>query len=749
MTRVPRATKPSTGEPDRARSRPAQRATASRTPNATAGSPANASANHLWQQLATQTLAPTVGAAASGNEGPADIQRLCSDCAKTPQQEDDEQEGLPALQPKLAIGPPRDAYELEADAVSERVTRAPTPETDAPPAMGPGGRQPDRSIQRLCPTCSTTDRDGDEEPLRPKAGGTATTGHPSTAALRTIASPGAGAPVPHTVRDRVEPVLGADLGGVRVHRDAGAREAAASIGARAFTHRHRIFLGPGERADDLGLMAHELTHTVQQGAAPTTPAADDRQSLRASPETSQDSTRPASSHGGPPEPIQRAPGDGEQDKVGNLTVTYGKEARFVQSAAAALNAGGLVTGEVFDRSADGRLIGVGLSEMAFLVGPFSSDMGNFVYVYTFGSKGEKAIDSLARKPLVLGWQGFDTVDEIESKFNDIRKILQGSSPEKPSETQEAPGTQPASPADTAQGGTADVTNLEQDMRDLLTNWKEAAKDGAEDFADAELLSLIAGAQSSDWGGFLVTLLGNTVWAAAAFSPVAREAFAVSMIGVAIGMTPSIPSQTRPEEILLEVKKMLRKYINDTYDQLNGTLRKKAEALIKENPGIKRYPALAKFVKASFKTGLYHKILLTYDKPPTLDKTAITEKYASVARELLGFHKAFASSKTQTFRGEYFVTNESRAAYIGSGSGRRLAVLNYHGSGTLRTEPGSSGRGTFGGGSRTTTRKYISRGVRISYVPAELADSILEMHRNRWATEPLAYKDEDAARASWQ
>src|SRR6185437_1532266 len=45
-----------------------------------------------------------------------------------------------------------------------------------------------------------------------------------------------GEPLAADVRERVEPVLGADLGGVRVHSGAGASAAAGSIGARAFTH---------------------------------------------------------------------------------------------------------------------------------------------------------------------------------------------------------------------------------------------------------------------------------------------------------------------------------------------------------------------------------------------------------------------------------------------------------------------------------------------------------------------------------
>ncbi len=76
-----------------------------------------------------------------------------------------------------------------------------------------------------------------------------------------------GAPVDSGVRAAVEPHVGADLGGVRVHSDPLSQQSTAAMGARAFAHGGDVFLGPGESATDVGLMAHELTHVVQQGAA--------------------------------------------------------------------------------------------------------------------------------------------------------------------------------------------------------------------------------------------------------------------------------------------------------------------------------------------------------------------------------------------------------------------------------------------------------------------------------------------------
>lgn len=86
--------------------------------------------------------------------------------------------------------------------------------------------------------------------------------------LESLRTPSGGEPLPSSIRRRVEPVLGADLSHVRVHRGRDAAEKAAAINARAFTLGRHIWLGAGASASDTRLMAHELTHVVQQHAAP-------------------------------------------------------------------------------------------------------------------------------------------------------------------------------------------------------------------------------------------------------------------------------------------------------------------------------------------------------------------------------------------------------------------------------------------------------------------------------------------------
>ncbi|MCA3426634.1 MAG: DUF4157 domain-containing protein [Roseomonas sp.] len=84
-----------------------------------------------------------------------------------------------------------------------------------------------------------------------------------------LRSPGAGAPLAGAVRTPLERSLGIDLGAVRVHGDAAARAAVAAAGARALAIGPRIFLGPRESGADLGVMAHEVAHVVQQQGGAT------------------------------------------------------------------------------------------------------------------------------------------------------------------------------------------------------------------------------------------------------------------------------------------------------------------------------------------------------------------------------------------------------------------------------------------------------------------------------------------------
>jgi hypothetical protein len=87
---------------------------------------------------------------------------------------------------------------------------------------------------------------------------------PATARL---APPDTGRPLAPAAR-REARRLGVDPEGVRVHGGEEAQRTAVSLGARAFADGSDIWLGPGARADDAGLMAHELAHVAQGAPGP-------------------------------------------------------------------------------------------------------------------------------------------------------------------------------------------------------------------------------------------------------------------------------------------------------------------------------------------------------------------------------------------------------------------------------------------------------------------------------------------------
>jgi hypothetical protein len=80
-----------------------------------------------------------------------------------------------------------------------------------------------------------------------------------------------GSPLPAHTQSHMEDRIGADFSNVRIHTDQSSHAASTSIGARAFTNGSNIHFAQGEfnpqSQQGQHLLAHELVHTVQQGAA--------------------------------------------------------------------------------------------------------------------------------------------------------------------------------------------------------------------------------------------------------------------------------------------------------------------------------------------------------------------------------------------------------------------------------------------------------------------------------------------------
>lgn len=174
------------------------------------------------------------------------------------------------VQAKLSVGPADDVYEREADAVADRVVRS----LAAPPVMSSdavsGGADGSRIRRSAMPVSNITK-------IAPQIGRIrrfATVGvdggeldADTDAAIS--ASRGGGKAMGQDVRRTMEGAFGADFGGIRIHEGSKASELNNRIQAKAFTVGNDIYFRDGapdaSSRDGQHLLAHELTHTVQQG----------------------------------------------------------------------------------------------------------------------------------------------------------------------------------------------------------------------------------------------------------------------------------------------------------------------------------------------------------------------------------------------------------------------------------------------------------------------------------------------------
>jgi len=169
---------------------------------------------------------------------------------------------LNAAQPKLTVGAADDPYEREADAVANDVMallRSVTPGVLAEPS----DVQPSRTVQSRIHRRPGSTAAGPPE-IGMSGGDLDSGAEQQLAALR-----GGGSPVPSRIRGLMEGAFGADFGRVQLHRGPASEALNRTMGAAAFTVGHDIFLGSDTPSFDQPsgqrLLAHELTHTLQQG----------------------------------------------------------------------------------------------------------------------------------------------------------------------------------------------------------------------------------------------------------------------------------------------------------------------------------------------------------------------------------------------------------------------------------------------------------------------------------------------------
>ena len=143
---------------------------------------------------------------------------------------------LPAMR---RVSRPGDRYEQEANRVASEVMRIPEPQA--------------RSLTSYMQRTTTPDATGKNVPP-----------------MNDVRS-SPGQPLDATTRAFFEPRFGNDLGDVRVFTDSSAARSAQQINARAYTAGRNVVFDNGEYAPNTSsgraLLAHELAHVVQHGAA--------------------------------------------------------------------------------------------------------------------------------------------------------------------------------------------------------------------------------------------------------------------------------------------------------------------------------------------------------------------------------------------------------------------------------------------------------------------------------------------------
>lgn len=166
-----------------------------------------------------------------------------------------------AIQAKLAINKPGDEYEQEVDRISEQMVHMPEPQLQRACACGGS-----------CSTCQEESQDHEHERLQTKRVGASDSRQTAVPSIvrEVLRSPGQ--PLDRETRGFMEPRFGHDFSRVRVHTGAAAGQSAQGVNAHAYTVGHDIVFGVGrfapETQEGRRLLAHELTHVVQQRQQP-------------------------------------------------------------------------------------------------------------------------------------------------------------------------------------------------------------------------------------------------------------------------------------------------------------------------------------------------------------------------------------------------------------------------------------------------------------------------------------------------
>ena len=209
----------------------------------------------------------------------------------------------PKIQKKLTTGTVGDKYETEADNVADKVVnkrktggllqsrseeaiqQKPISETistvqkqdlaqEQPLQKKGKEKEEDKKVQKKCADCEGEDKKAQKKEEKKEEKKTVQAKLKESNSVNEgiesdlNSSKGGGSAMDKNTKQEMESGFGADFSSVNIHTDSKAVQMSEELGAQAFTHGNDVYFNKGKYNPDSKegkhLLAHELTHTVQQ-----------------------------------------------------------------------------------------------------------------------------------------------------------------------------------------------------------------------------------------------------------------------------------------------------------------------------------------------------------------------------------------------------------------------------------------------------------------------------------------------------
>ncbi len=172
------------------------------------------------------------------------------------------------IQPKLAIGQPNDRYEQEADAVADHVMKTPVSGMQPIQRKCDDCEQESLQMKSLSPTITPILQKQEEDEVFQMKGISNVAGLDGGLESSLQQSRGGGQTMDTSTQQQMSSSIGADFSKVKIHTDNNAIRMSQQLNAKAFTNGADVYFNQGqynpESSEGKHLLAHELTHVVQQ-----------------------------------------------------------------------------------------------------------------------------------------------------------------------------------------------------------------------------------------------------------------------------------------------------------------------------------------------------------------------------------------------------------------------------------------------------------------------------------------------------